>query len=79
VQHIGAFAQLHDKIGDLGVSARYPRSRRPAERQAEEQTKVIQAITSVIQALPAVDAIGPVEASLADSFYAFAKLIPRAL
>ncbi|WVF66636.1 hypothetical protein IAT40_001376 [Kwoniella sp. CBS 6097] len=46
VQHIGAFSELHGKIGDLG---------------AEEQSKVIQGITSVIQALAPMDAIGPVE------------------
>ncbi|WRT63297.1 uncharacterized protein IL334_000202 [Kwoniella shivajii] len=46
VEHIGAFADLHGKIGDLG---------------AEEQSKVIQGITSVIQALAPADAVGPVE------------------
>ncbi|WVQ82597.1 hypothetical protein IAT38_004727 [Cryptococcus sp. DSM 104549] len=46
VEHIGAFSELHGKIGDLGD---------------EEQSKVIQAITSVIQALSPPDAIGPVE------------------
>ncbi|WVR03182.1 hypothetical protein IAU60_000173 [Kwoniella sp. DSM 27419] len=50
VQHIGAFSDLHGKIGDLG---------------AEEQSKVIQAITSVIQALAPDDAIGPVEGIIA--------------
>nr|XP_031862141.1 uncharacterized protein CI109_002554 [Kwoniella shandongensis]KAA5529213.1 hypothetical protein CI109_002554 [Kwoniella shandongensis] len=49
VEHIGAFSELHGKIGDLG---------------AEEQSKVIQAITSVIQALQPGDAIGPVEGIL---------------
>ncbi|KAK8844673.1 hypothetical protein IAR55_006522 [Kwoniella newhampshirensis] len=49
VEHIGAFSELHGKIGDLG---------------AEEQSKVIQAITSVIQALQPADAIGPVEGIL---------------
>ncbi|ORY23548.1 armadillo-type protein [Naematelia encephala] len=49
VQHIGAFSELHGKIGDLGP---------------EEQTKVIEAITSVIQALSPGDAIGPVESIL---------------
>nr|XP_019048282.1 hypothetical protein I302_02051 [Kwoniella bestiolae CBS 10118]OCF27212.1 hypothetical protein I302_02051 [Kwoniella bestiolae CBS 10118] len=46
VEHIGAFAELHGKIGDLGP---------------EEQSKVIQGITSVIQALAPADAVGPVE------------------
>ncbi|CAK9779796.1 ARM repeat-containing protein [Cutaneotrichosporon oleaginosum] len=46
VQHIGAFSELHGKIGDLGP---------------EEQTKVIEGITSVIQALAPADAIGPVQ------------------
>ncbi|WWD06250.1 hypothetical protein V865_004336 [Kwoniella europaea PYCC6329] len=46
VEHIGAFAELHGKIGDLGP---------------EEQSKVIQGITSVIQALAPGDAVGPVE------------------
>jgi hypothetical protein len=59
VQHIGAFSDLHGKIGDLGVSRRPFR----ADPQPEEQTKVIQAITSVIQALSPPDAIGPVEVS----------------
>ncbi|WWC85404.1 uncharacterized protein L201_000267 [Kwoniella dendrophila CBS 6074] len=46
VEHIGAFAELHGKIGDLGP---------------EEQSKVVQGITSVIQALNPPDAVGPVE------------------
>ncbi|KAK4687604.1 importin-13, partial [Tremellales sp. Uapishka_1] len=49
VQHINAFSELHGKIGDMG---------------AEEQTKVVEAITSVIQALSPGDAIGPVEGIL---------------
>ncbi|RSH89503.1 hypothetical protein EHS25_002053 [Saitozyma podzolica] len=53
VQHIGAFSDLHGKIGDLG-------------------TKVIQAITSVIQALSPPDAIGPVEPALVQSMNALA-------
>ncbi|AFR92571.1 hypothetical protein C343_00448 [Cryptococcus neoformans C23] len=47
VEHIGAFSELHGKIGDMG---------------SEEQSKVIQGISSVIQALPPKEAIGPVEA-----------------
>ncbi|KAL7420320.1 hypothetical protein Q5752_005289 [Cryptotrichosporon argae] len=50
VQHIGAFSELHGKIGDL---------------MPEEQTKVIEGITSVIQALKPADAIGPVQGILA--------------
>ncbi|WVQ72312.1 hypothetical protein IAR50_001862 [Cryptococcus sp. DSM 104548] len=46
VEHIGAFAQLHGKIGGM---------------KDEEQVMVIQGITSVIQALQAANAIGPVE------------------
>nr|ODO01293.1 hypothetical protein L204_02021 [Cryptococcus depauperatus CBS 7855] len=46
VEHIGAFSDLHGKIGDMG---------------AEEQCKVIQGIASVIQALQPADAIGPAE------------------
>ncbi|ODN73851.1 hypothetical protein L202_07374 [Cryptococcus amylolentus CBS 6039] len=46
VEHIGAFADLHGKIGGM---------------KDEEQVMVIQGITSVIQALQAADAIGPVE------------------
>lgn len=49
VQHIGAFSELHGKIGDLG---------------GDEQTKVIEAITSVIQALQPIDAVGPVQGIL---------------
>ncbi|KAL1406931.1 hypothetical protein Q8F55_006343 [Vanrija albida] len=49
VNHIGAFSELHGKIGDLGP---------------EEQTKVIEGITSVIQALPPGDAIAPVQGIL---------------
>ncbi|ORX41250.1 armadillo-type protein [Kockovaella imperatae] len=46
VQHIDSFSQLHSKIGDLG---------------GDEQIKVIQGITSVIQALTPRAAVGPVE------------------
>ncbi|RXK39632.1 hypothetical protein M231_03134 [Tremella mesenterica] len=49
VQHIGAFSELHGKLGELGP---------------EEQIKVVQAITSVIQALAPPDAVGPVEGIL---------------
>lgn len=69
MQHIGAFAQLHDKIGDLGVSRVQSDDRLRTDRvlQSEEQVKVIQAITSVIQALPPNEAIGPVEVGTAIS------------
>lgn len=46
VTHIGAFSELHGKIGSLGT---------------EEQVKVVQGITSVIQALEPDDAVQPVE------------------
>lgn len=46
VPHIGAFSELHSKIGSLG---------------AEEQVKVVQGITSVIQALDPDEAVQPVE------------------
>ncbi|BEJ13429.1 hypothetical protein CspHIS471_0306030 [Cutaneotrichosporon sp. HIS471] len=49
VDHIGAFSELHGKIGDLGP---------------DEQTKVIEGITSVIQALAPANAIGPVQGIL---------------
>lgn len=49
VPHIGAFSELHSKIGDLGP---------------EEQTKVIEGITSVIQALEPTEAVGPVQGIL---------------
>lgn len=49
VPHIGAFSELHSKIGDLGP---------------EEQTKVIEGITSVIQALRPTEAVGPVQGIL---------------
>ena len=49
VPHIAAFSDLHGKIGSLGP---------------EEQVKVVQGITSVIQALEPDDAVGPVEGIL---------------
>lgn len=61
VEHIGAFADLHGKIGSLGVSAQL---RRRLTDKAEEQVKVVQAITSVIQALSPDSAIPPVEVSI---------------
>ena len=62
VQHIGAFSDLHDKIGSLGVSrAEAKVGFTETLRQVDEQTKVIEAITSVIQALSPGEAIGPVE------------------
>ena len=59
VQHISAVSQLHGRIGDLEVG-HYARCLK-LTFQVEEQTKVIQAITSVIQALAPSDAIGPIE------------------
>ena len=46
VPHISAFSELHGKIGSL---------------KPDEQVKVVQGITSVIQALEPDAAVGPVE------------------
>jgi hypothetical protein len=66
VEHIGAFSELHGKIGDLGVSVLLlllSCIRDADEVQPDEQVKVIQGITSVIQALVPTDAIDPVYVS----------------
>jgi hypothetical protein len=61
VEHIGAFADLHGKIGDLGVGLPSIWTWDSTDRrQPDEQVKVIQAITSVIQALDPHQAIDPV-------------------
>jgi hypothetical protein len=57
---------LHGKIGDLGVSVSSSMLswiRDADEVQPDEQVKVIQGITSVIQALVPTDAIDPVYVS----------------